>query len=485
MPSSYQILIWLSYFAFNWLSLRMVFTKTGRSKRFLIAPLVIAQFFLKLFDRYLLPSYFVRAADEKVWLEAVQDYQNSGAIGAIGSLSQGPGIFYAASLTGDLIHVDYSSALVFLAIFLGSLYVLPAFFMYERFAADEKDVALTSVLLLSVSDVMIYSTTVARPTLFGLFLIPVAIAALQLLYVRFHLPSFLGLLLVSLLILLFHAPVSYVVLLLALSFSLLAYDRVTKWLSAYALVSFTLYGLTLTMLPDLDRIWRKELFGAYPLNIIPSALGGYFFVIFPLIGVGIVGLSRVVGAASQRISQMSILWRLNLNGRATSLIIGAVTALAILGGVLVFRAYSNYITNAYGDLGAFLLLHGWKLPFGILAVLGIRTHLRTRLHNSGSRHSIAFSWLLSLLIAVLFLAWYPPVRRYGGLGNLDERFAEFAYYPSFYFIALGLLSISKRSSSRMFKWVVLPMISLFSIPSIIVGTRDPDFIKQVDVSITP
>lgn len=98
---------------------------------------------------------------------------------------------------GNLLHVGFPSALVILAIALGSLYVLPAFFMYRKFDGDRIQVALSSILLLSMADVMIYSTTVARPTLLDLFLVPLAIAALQSLYERFRWPAFFGLLLAS------------------------------------------------------------------------------------------------------------------------------------------------------------------------------------------------------------------------------------------------------------------------------------------------
>jgi UDP-N-acetylmuramyl pentapeptide phosphotransferase/UDP-N-acetylglucosamine-1-phosphate transferase len=129
----------------------------------------------------------------------------------------------------------------------------------------------------------------------------------------------------------------------------------------------------------------------------------------------------------------------------------------------------------YGSPAYFLFLHGWKIPFAILTIYGLRISLREKPRGVGL--VVALSWLISVAIAVGFLVTYPPIARFGGLSNLDERFAEFLYYPAFYFIAVGVTNLRTRMSKRLFNWVVIPSLALFVIPSIIVGTRDPTFFK--------
>ena len=85
------------------------------------------------------------------------------------------------------------------------------------------------------------------------------------------------------------------------------------------------------------------------------------------------------------------------------------------------------------------------------------------------------SWLISVALAVGFLATYHPLAGFVGLWNLDERFTEFLYYPAFYFIAVGVTSLRGRLPKLVFDWIALPALALFVIPSIIVGTRDPAF----------
>ena len=483
LPPLEKMLIWLAYFGFTWASLWLAFSRRGWSKRYLLVALVLAQFLLKLVDRYFLPSYPSRAGDENIWIVFMQDYEKTGVV-PYESLAQGPGIFYATALTGNFVSADFTSALVILAVALGSLYVLTAFLMYEKLSGGKKEVALGSVILVSMSDVMIYSTTVARPTLFGLFLIPLAVAALQTLFARFRWLTFLGLLITSILILVFHTPITYLVLLLVLTFTLLIYDRITKWKCTYALIVFSLYGVALSvMLPDLDRIWRTELLGTYPLSAIPSSLGPNLWLLFPLLAIGILLLSWLFGRISPRVSPA--IWhaiesdRMSRD-RAVNFCLTTLVALAILCVVLGYPDYQIYIRSEGGDPATFELLHGWKLPFILLAVLGIRTYLRSKARKGKLPCNIAVPWLLSIVITVLFLAYYSPLKGYPFLWNLDERFAEFGYYPAFYFIALELYSLERRLPTRVFNWIILPLISLFAIPSIIVGTRDLDFTRSLE-----
>lgn len=58
--------------------------------------IVVAQLVLKLFDRYYLPYFSLRAGDETFWLTSLATYQTNGTI-PVTTLAQGPGIFYASA----------------------------------------------------------------------------------------------------------------------------------------------------------------------------------------------------------------------------------------------------------------------------------------------------------------------------------------------------------------------------------------------------
>ncbi len=153
-----------------------------------------------------------------------------------------------------------------------------------------------------------------------------------------------------------------------------------------------------------------------------------------------------------------------------------ILAVALAAGVgLVLLKYSSYIVLIYGSPASFLLLHGWKIPFAILTLYGLRSNLREKPRGVGL--VVALSWLISVALAVGFLATYAPIGRFVGLSNLDERFAEFLYYPAFYFIAVGVTNLRTKMPQWLFDWVAIPSLALFVIPSIIVGTRDPTFVK--------
>ena len=79
-----------------------------------------------------------------------------------------------------------------------------------------------------MSDVMIYSTTIARPTLFGLFLLPLAMRDMKILFEQPGAQVLLRLIAVTFLILLFHTPITYVVLLLTLSL-LMIFRKANRW----------------------------------------------------------------------------------------------------------------------------------------------------------------------------------------------------------------------------------------------------------------
>lgn len=458
-------MIWLAFYVFTIICLRLSYSGTLRNVGVVLVLIVVAQLMLKLFDRYYLPHFPIRAGDENFWLTSVATYQTNNTI-PVTTLAQGPGIFYASAFFGHILQLNFSSALVVLAIGLGCLYVLPAFGMYSSFAKGSSIVAMVGVVLVSMSDVMIYSTTIARPTLFGLFLLPLAMRDMKMLFEQPRIQVLLRLLAVTFLILIFHTPISYVVLLLTLSL-LMILRTATRWTAVYTVLAFGIYGLFLRLaLPDLYRIWRVELFGAYPLNILSATFGGNFFVLFFCAAVVILMVSW--GAAHLRGRLIVV----HVNETVAYLIL----AVALIGGAgLVLLKYSSYVALIYGSPAYFLFLHGWKIPFAILTIYGLRISLREKPRGVGL--VVALSWLISVAIAVGFLVTYPPIARFGGLSNLDERFAEFLYYPAFYFIAVGVTNLRTRMSKRLFNWVVIPSLALFVIPSIIVGTRDPTFFK--------
>jgi hypothetical protein len=461
------VLIWVAFYVLTIICLRLSYSSRLRNIGVVLILVVFAQLMLKLYDRYYLPYFSSRAGDETFWLTSLATYQTNGTI-PVTTLAQGPGIFYASALTGQLLHLSFASALVVLAIGLGSLYVLPAFGMYSSFAKGSSIVAIVGVILVSMSDVMIYSTTIARPTLFGLFLLPLAMRDMKLLYEQPGVQVLFRLLAVTFLILLFHTPISYIVLLLTLSL-LLILRKATWWTAMYTVLAFGIYGLFLRLaLPDLYRIWRVELFGAYPLNILSGAFGNNFFVLFFCAGGFVVLVS--LGVADLRGGKRWNVIRIN------ETVAYMILAVALIGGAgLVLVKYSSYIALIYGSPVYFLLLNGWKIPFAILTLYGLRISLREKPRGVGL--VVALSWLISVALAVGFLATYPPIGRFVGLWNLDERFAEFLYYPAFYFIAVGVTNLRTRMPKRLFDWVAIPSLALFVIPSIIVGTRDPTFFK--------
>lgn len=435
------------------------------SSRLLLIPLVASQFCMKLLDRYYLVAYNLRSGDEAFWLQTLASYQATGKI-PIQAIAQGLGIFYLSSGTASLFHVDYGSALVALAIALGSLYVIPAFALYRILFEGNEKLALVSVLLLSMSDVMIYSSTIARPTLIGLFLLPLAVGAFQALRKRFHWSMFGLLTFVSILILFVHMPITFLVLLAVASFTLLIFGKVKRWEAVYTMFMFSSYGITLRLfLPDLDRIWRDELFSGYPLKMMSDIAGPYFFLIFPIIGLGTLGVSMLLPGLVTSV-------RARFRNRPIKVGLGtaSVTLIALFGCltlVFVLWRYSAYIADYYGGIGPFLLLHGWKIVFGVIALLGLRS-IGAKFNRSSNDTILA--WLISLTLIVVILAAYIPLwARFVGLWNLDERFSELVYYPAFYFVTVGLNCLATRFSQRRFQWI-LPIIALYVLPSIIVGT---------------
>lgn len=90
-------------------------------------------------------------------------------------------------------------------------------------------VAFAGVLLISFTDDIVSSTTTSRPILFGLFLLPVAIGAFQMLRGRFSSIIFVVLVSSCVLTLIMHATISNVLFLTLVSSTVLIFDKVRKW----------------------------------------------------------------------------------------------------------------------------------------------------------------------------------------------------------------------------------------------------------------
>jgi hypothetical protein len=422
---------------------------------------------LKIFDRYYVPSFgnVLRGGDEVTsqgWIDLISNFQKTGIV-PFSTMSEGPGIYYLVYAVASVAHVGYVQALIIASVIFGSLYILPCYYMYRQFGSgwnsDAGRIALAGTTMISMSDVMVFSTTIARPLLFGLFLLPIAMWAIQKVYVSFRWTTFALLLTVSVLILLVHAPFTYIVLMLVVTFIGLLYNRLHKWSGAYILTLYSLYGLAIAyVMPDLGRIWRVELFGAYPLKIIAASLGKDFFLIFPTLGLFVLLIIIVRSHVSLKVTKRGLF----------KFLLVLLVALGVMGTVGGLIAYSGWINQFYGSMWRFLLFRGWILCFAVLAFLGLRIYL------TGNRKiSVPIAWTISLGLLVAILAVYTPLRSSPHLSNLDERFAEFLYYPAFYFIAVGLDYLAKHTSPRVFRWVVLPLVSLFTIPSLMVGVHDP------------
>jgi hypothetical protein len=447
--------------------LRVSFSESPLHTRSLILLLLFAQFCVKIIDRFYLPAYLSRAGDENDWLRFFASYEPGGKIPYQASL-EGPGIYYLVNLVANLFRVDYASALTGLAILLGTLYLIPTFIMYRVFFKGDGRLAFAGTLLLSFTDVMVYSTTIARPTLFGLFLIPITVGAFQALRGRFRRSTFIVLVSTSAAILIMHAPITYVVLLSLVSFTVVIFDRVRKWEAAYTLILFASYGLAVLILPFLDSLWRAEFLSVSPLNRIAAFLNAGFFLIFPAIGVVVLALSPCLSVAIERIrGQGNRVFP--ERSEVTSYVTLCVFSLACIAFcILTLQKYASFITVYYGSLEAFAMLHAWKIIFAAIGLIGIKT-IGTRYRRISN--DTVFSWSLGVGVVALIGAIIAVMMHYSGILNLDERFTEFAYFPAIYFVTVGLKSLAERFSSRTFRWLILPLMATYVIPSIIVGTR--------------
>jgi len=444
--------------------LRIAFSTNHPRVRYLLVLLVAAQLLLRLIDRYYLPGYLLRADDESFWLSVLTSYGATGIMDNHHTL-EGPGIFYLVALIATPFHLQYDLVLVVLAIIFGSLYVVPAFMLYRVLFEGDERLAFVATLLVSMSDVMIYSMTDARPTLFGLFLIPLAVCAFQKLRGRFNWLTFILLLLISAIMLIFHAPITFVAFLAVVSFTILMFDDLRKWETTFTVLVFSMYGLMVHRSAGLDNIWRFDLFKVFPMNLIAALMGNGFFFIFPISSIGVLALSPLIPRLGNRMMRGRLWWK-NSKSEASYILLSVLFLLGAVSVVVLWKD-SGYII-AYKNTELFMLLHGWKVAFAIVALYGLKA-CGARYKRTSNDTSLP--WLVSMMVVIVFLAAYTPLTGDPGVWNLDYRFSEFAYYPAFYFVTFGLNQMAIRLTKKNFLSIALPLIALYTIPSIIVGMR--------------
>ena len=65
------VLIWLAFYVFTIICLRLSYSGTLRNVGVVLILIVVAQLMLKLYDRYYLPYFSLRAGDETFWLTSL------------------------------------------------------------------------------------------------------------------------------------------------------------------------------------------------------------------------------------------------------------------------------------------------------------------------------------------------------------------------------------------------------------------------------
>jgi hypothetical protein len=426
--------------------------------------LMLAQFAVRMFSRSVLPSYVERSGDEVFWVQEMARFQLQGTFSSHAGV-EGPGVYYLVQLFHSVFHVSYVDALIEIGTLVGILSVLAAFLFYSE--GGEYHEALVAAVLVSFADAMVYSTTVIRPVLFALTLVPIALYAAE----GGRLtpgPRVLAFFPLAFLTLIFHAPIGFVVLLATLSlFFVLKPCR--DWVD-YAVLwgSYLVYVVALgTFFSGLAAVWAGLIFGVYPLLAVRQMMGGNIILIFVLMPAAL----TLISFAGDRLRLSTVRFaRANVS---RILLLGSAILIGVLSIGLLAR-YGGYLTATYGDYTTIILLHGWKLAFVILAIIGLWTCWST---NPKPPALMATCWLLSIgAITVGLQLASSSVLSIPDLWNIDERFLEFAYYPAFYFIAYGIRHVTSKLPFRM-KLVFLLALSLYVIPSLILGTRDLSLIQ--------
>jgi len=462
--SSYLLVAILSYFA---LTKRVQGWKITFS---LVGILVLNQIFLKIVYRYFIPGFSERGGDELVWLAEMREYQVTGNI-PMSRTPQGPGIFILVSLMSPIFAGDYGQTLVATSLIFGSICVIPLFAM-QYSATGSRNLALLATAISAQFDVIAYSTTIARPTLIGLFLLPCLIYLLTEYRGRNEARFLLAFITLSLTLLFVHPPITYLALLIVVFATWLVFGFKARLEKIVAVLLFGIYGFTLKLaIPDLYRIWRAELLAQTPLAQLNPAFFPIIFFVPPLFLLLFDALRK----------------RLTLYSGAKNILVSLVARRRILISIaflsffafasvficLIYRKYEDYISIVYGGFPSFFALHCWKIPIVILALYGLVKVMSASPVTDGARITIA--WFLSIMLTVLFLLAYTPFQLYPGLHNLDERFFELGIFPLATFIAYAVDDLWERMHSPITRLFLIASFSAYVVPSIIVGMRDPIF----------
>jgi hypothetical protein len=218
------------------------------------------------------------------------------------------------------------------------------------------------------------------------------------------------------------------------------------------------------VLVETYKIWRTELLVQTPLAQLGPDLLAIMFVA-PAFLLLLVDAAKKTHRFSSGFQFSTVARR-----RASILVVCAVALILIAVACLAFSKYAEYVLLAYGQLSLFFALHSWKIPMAAIALYGLVCVL-SRKREEGSL--VAVVWLLSMIVLVVFLVAYVPYRSYHGLLNLDERFLEFAVFPAATFVAYGLNEILRKVHNPAVRVLIVVLFSLFVVPSLLVGMRDP------------
>ena len=461
LGSSYLLTALLGYFA---LAKRVRGWKIAFS---LLGILVLNQILIKTVYRYLIPGFSERAGDELVWLAEMRKYQVAGSI-PMSRTVEGPGIFLLVSLISPIFAGDYSQTSIAIGLLLGSIYVLPLFAMQYR-ATNSRSLALFATAISAQFDVIAYSTTIARPTLIGLFLLPMLIYLFMEYRARGEARFLLAFIPISLALLIIHPSFTYVVLLIILFATWLIFGFKARFEKITSVLLFGIYGFTLKLaVPELYGIWRIELLTQTPLRELNPEL---FLLIFfaPPLFLLLFDAFRKRLAPYLRVKSFFV----SLAAQRLILISIAFFAFASVFSFLVYRKYVDYISIIYGGFPSFLTLHGWKIPMAILALYGLVKVISAK--PMSDTVCITFAWLFSITLIVVFFLVYTPYQHHLNLYNLDERFFEFGIFPAAAFIAFAVDDLLRRMRSPTNRLLLIASFSAYVIPSIIVGMRDPVF----------
>jgi len=456
-----------AFYGFVSLILYLTYVRGLESRRqcyAVLAALVLAQFGVRIFSRTVLPGYVERSGDEAFWVQEMARFQLQGTFSAHAGV-EGPGVYYLVPLVHSVFHVSFADSLIGIGTFVGILSVLSVFLFYSQ--GGEYREALVAAVLVSFADAVVYSTTVVRPLLFTLTLVPIALYAADAgrLTSGFRLLAYFAL---AFLTLIFHAPIGFVVLLAVLSLFFVLKPR-RDWVD-YAVLwgSYLAYALALvTIFSGLAALWAGFVIGQYPLLPVRQMLGGSIILIFVLIPATLTLIS--LGGARIRASTV----RFAGANAPRILLLGSAILIAALSIGLLAR-YGGYLITTYGNYSSIILLHSWKIAFVILGMIGLWACWSK---DPKPPALMATCWLLSMgAITVGLQLASSSVLSIPDLWNIDERFLEFAYYPAFYFIAYGIRHVTSKLPFRM-KLVFLLALSLYVIPSLILGTRDLSLIQ--------